>query len=349
MLPLVVFGVLLQADSVQSELDRIVSSPKIPGIAAAVISSDGPPQVWVSGVRKEGEKDAVKLDDKWHLGSCTKAMTAAVIATLVEDKKLTWESPLSSLFPKIKVNPFYKDVTMRHLLALQGGFDPNSNWWNYQSQADLTLTQKRMKFAEDTLTTLPKDAKVGTFTYSNTSFTLAGVAASHTSGVEIEQMLSERLFKPLGIKSFGFGPTGKAQPWPHGDRGPVPEAGPVFDNAEVLTAAGRVHMSMKDWATFGQAVLRKYVGKKSAISQTYINELKNPALGGEYAMGWRLGERAWAKGKVLTHSGSNTMNFCSIWIAPNTEKAYLVAMNYGGEEARQACDDVISTLVNKFP
>src|SRR5262245_29190348 len=59
----------------------------LPALAAAVISEGRVLAVGAVGVRKLGEKVAVTLQDQFHLGSCTKAMTATVAATLVEEKK----------------------------------------------------------------------------------------------------------------------------------------------------------------------------------------------------------------------------------------------------------------------
>src|SRR5262245_32125177 len=57
---------------------------KMPAMAAALVTSRGVEMIGAVGVRKAGFPDAVTLDDLWHLGSDTKAMTATLIARLVE-------------------------------------------------------------------------------------------------------------------------------------------------------------------------------------------------------------------------------------------------------------------------
>ncbi len=50
---------------------------------AAIISNEGVMAIGSAGVRKAGSGVAITCNDLVHLGSCTKAMTAAMFATLV--------------------------------------------------------------------------------------------------------------------------------------------------------------------------------------------------------------------------------------------------------------------------
>jgi CubicO group peptidase (beta-lactamase class C family) len=63
---------------------------KLPAIAGAIVTSKGATMLGVVGVRKAGTDVAAAVGDQWHLGSETKAMTATVIASLVEQGKLKW-------------------------------------------------------------------------------------------------------------------------------------------------------------------------------------------------------------------------------------------------------------------
>ena len=61
-------------------LKNIRQKYRVPAIAGAIVTSKGTVTVGVAGVRKRGTKIAVTLDDRWHLGSDTKAMTATLFA-----------------------------------------------------------------------------------------------------------------------------------------------------------------------------------------------------------------------------------------------------------------------------
>src|SRR5215470_14160319 len=64
------------------------------GMAAAVLRGERIIAQGVAGVRKRGSAERVTLDDRFHLGSCTKAMTATLVAMLVEEGKLNWTTTL---------------------------------------------------------------------------------------------------------------------------------------------------------------------------------------------------------------------------------------------------------------
>jgi hypothetical protein len=60
------------------------------GMAAAVLRGERIIAHGVAGVRKRGTAERITLDDRFHLGSCTKAMTATLVAMLVEEGKVNW-------------------------------------------------------------------------------------------------------------------------------------------------------------------------------------------------------------------------------------------------------------------
>src|SRR5665213_2885361 len=61
-----------------------------PGLSIAVAAREGPPRVWVLGVRRLGRQAPVEAGDPFHLASITKPLTATLIATLVESGAMTW-------------------------------------------------------------------------------------------------------------------------------------------------------------------------------------------------------------------------------------------------------------------
>ncbi len=67
-------------------LQRLIAKHKIPGGMVAAIVDEGQVRaIGSAGLRKKGSQQQLTVDDKMHLGSCTKAMTATMIATLVEE------------------------------------------------------------------------------------------------------------------------------------------------------------------------------------------------------------------------------------------------------------------------
>src|SRR5690348_1702311 len=99
------------------------------GIAAAVLRGERIIAQGAAGVRKRGSAEHITLDDRFHLGSCTKAMTATLVAMLVEEGKLNWSTTLGELFAgTVKpLHPAWEKVTVRQVLAHRSGlrFDPD--------------------------------------------------------------------------------------------------------------------------------------------------------------------------------------------------------------------------------
>jgi CubicO group peptidase (beta-lactamase class C family) len=68
----------------QALLEQLRRESGAPALAAGMQMRGGAPRIWVDGVRMIGtDTDATPMD-RWHIGSCTKSMTATLVARLVE-------------------------------------------------------------------------------------------------------------------------------------------------------------------------------------------------------------------------------------------------------------------------
>ena len=85
-------GVPREAENLSPRLEKIRDAHRIPALAAAAVDEGEIVAIGATGSRRAGAGDSVFVDDIWHLGSCTKSMTASVCAMLVEDGKLRWDS-----------------------------------------------------------------------------------------------------------------------------------------------------------------------------------------------------------------------------------------------------------------
>ena len=93
------------------------------GMAAAVLRGERIIAQGVAGVRKRGTAERITLDDRFHLGSSAKAMTATLVAMLVEEGKLNWTTTLGELFADTvkPMHPAWEKVTLRQVLAHRAG------------------------------------------------------------------------------------------------------------------------------------------------------------------------------------------------------------------------------------
>lgn len=321
----------------------------VPALAAAVVTSKEVAGAGAVGVRKRGADEPVTVDDRWHLGSDTKAMTAVLVARLVEQKRVQWESTLEHLFPKQAAgfHPQMRKVTLLHLLSHRSGLKPNLELRRYGGEDG---RKEREKAVREELAKRPSHDPGSQYEYSNLGYLIAGAAIEKITDKSWEQAIQEEVFTPLGMTKVGFGGTGTPgkvdQPWPHfGNGKPTPRNGPAIDNPPVMSPAGRVHCTMQDWAKFIQDQLRGARGEPALLKPDSYRKLQTPPFGGDYALGWLVAQREWGGGLVLNHAGDNTMNFANVWIAPQRDFAILVCTNQSGGAGFKSTDAAVGALL----
>jgi len=352
-------GIVAPGD-LAAAIEPIRAAHDLPALAAAVVDLDGVEAIGFTGVRAKGEDSAIRPEDRFHLGSCTKAMTATLAAILVHDGVLRWESTVGeTLGPDFTVmDASWRDVTLEELLrhtgGAPGGAPPEA--WKRAIRCTESSRDCRRAFVASLLE-VPIAQPRGTPVYSNQGYAIAGTMLEKATDKAFEELITERLFAPLQITSAGFGVPPEAS-------GHRPDGTPVrFDNPSAITPAGRVHMTMEDWAKFIALHLRRDGGVALPLVRADFDRLHRlmaaptnaapPAGDGDdvaaapqeppregMALGWMVAQRPWG-GRVLTHAGSNTLWFCVAWLAPERGFAMIAATNSGGPAAPKACDEAV--------
>lgn len=340
-----------EPERVDELIAPLVAQFEVPALGGAVIELErGLVALGVSGVRERGNDTPVSVDDRWHLGSCTKAMTATVAARLVVRGKLDWDTTVVEAFPKWKkqIHEDWRGAKLEWLLQNRGGAPgkPPGLLWKELFARDTDPLVARRWFVEKLLEEAPANPPGAKFEYSNQGFVIAGAMLEARGDASWEELMRRELFEPLGMSSAGFGPPGSAdevdQPRGHN---PLPQPpGPRADNPRAIGPAGTVHASLADWGKFVHEHLRGASGHKGLVPSSVYQRLHECPDMQAYAMGWGVATRPWAGGDVLTHSGSNTMWYCVVWIAPEKGVALIATCNEGGDKATKACDAVVVAL-----
>lgn len=321
---------------------------RLPGMIGAVIRGEEIAAIGAVGIRKIGSPDPIRVDDVVHLGSNTKAMTATMLGTLVDEGKIRWESTIRDVFPELagRVHPDYLPVTLNQLLSHRAGFPHDLLWWE-MDQGHSVVEQRRATMARG-MQDPPINKPGTTYAYSNAGYVLAGMMAEKVGNAPWEDLMKRRVFGPLGMTSAGFGPPGirgrTDHAWGHQASGNLVEA-VHHDNPPTMGPAGTVHCSVPDWARFASLHLRgSYKGVQLVKPET-LKAMHTPKPGEEYAGGWLVGDRSWAGGRTLSHTGSNTFWYSTIWLAPARDFALLVVTNAGGKPAEDACEEANKGLI----
>ena len=338
---------IAQGAVLDAALDRALTTHK-PAALSGAIWRDGS-LLWkgAAGLRRAGGAEQVSGTDKWHLGSNSKAMTAAVWARLVEQGKVAWNEPLpdvvSRAYPGLAVHEAWRDRTvedlMRHRAGLYDQTHITSQWIMESAFSKAPPVEQRRTMLASVLAAAP-NGPLGTHSYGNANYILAGALLEGLSGQSWEALMQAELFEPLGIRSGGFGAPKGDQPWGHTAEGIAVDPENIqSDNPAVLGPAGTAHMNLDDYGRFLNALMAP-----SWLSQGALSNLLTPPAGETYALGWGApGVKTWAQGPAFVHNGSNTLWFATAVLAP-ARKLALVTVSNDAEKGGPAC----STLMNEM-
>lgn len=351
--------------SLDAVLTPYLTSHGLPALFGAVVRGG---QVIASGAVGKRRADAdipVTIRDRVHIGSCTKAMTAVLAGMLVDEGRIGWDTTIGARFPELRngMDAGLAGVTLDQLLSHTSGI-PSDN--------DEIIALLLRAYGEDSLNLdamrawilaqwrgKPLASAPGTrFAYANLGYMVAGAMLERAGGATWEELICTRVFDALRLSSAGIGPQstigrtdapighvvrpdGSLQPMLAGPNGDVPAAyGP----------AGATHLSILDFAAWagwqagqgrrGPALLRPETMRR--LQQPVIEMPPRPDAApgtpsqGAYGHGWGFLALPYTRGRVMAHSGSNSMNLAMVLIDPTRDFATVIATNRPDTRADEA-------------
>lgn len=339
--------------TVSQSLQGVLDTAGVPALGYAVIGPKGVTAMEVGGRRRVYSPEPVAVDDTWHIGSNTEAMTAALYAKLVEQGLATWGANVSTLFPDFKADPAWAGATVEQFLSHRAGVSDvgliDEGWLIRTNQDKRPEPLQRLEMAERILGR-PPAGKPGDYEYSNADYVIVAAAIERLTRTSWENAITGSLFLPLNMTSAGFGaPTGD-EPWGHAIAGndepdPIDPSKGVADNPPVLAPGGQVHVSLPDYVKFIQVFLNNGAGYLSPSSLARLARPQDALPEGD-GLGWRVTLlKAWAKGPVLAHEGSNTLWRASVLVAPARPLGIVVVTNIGGEPGARAVQMMSARLI----
>ena len=343
--------------SLEDLATRIKSVSKVPAIAIATIK-DGKLEAAVAGIRKVGNPEPVSLGDRWLIGSNAKSMTSVLIATLIEEGKLSWDSKLGDLLPELPMKETYKSATveqlMQHISVVQRdmtftGAEVHRIAGNLSDPIAI-----RAAYVKDVLNREPIGKPGEKFAYSNAGYSILGHLAERICKRPFPELMRERVFKPLGLESAMVGQPGEdgmpgSAGQPHGhykvQSGFTPGKLTGQINHMMCPAGGGVAISIEDMAKYIEWHMKGYNGEKSTLLKPEtIRRLHAPLLKGQgqesYASGWRITDENGSMGH--THMGSDGSMVALMTFYPKQKLAVVVIVNAGLEQATVAADGAIA-------
>jgi CubicO group peptidase (beta-lactamase class C family) len=350
------------AVSLHAVLDSVRIACGVPGLGAAVIVRGRIVAVGVAGLRMAGGRDSLRLDDPFHIGSCTKSVTALAIASLVEAGRLRWSLTIGEAFPELRsaMRHEYLQVRLDQLLTHRGGVPP------YEELDDDTLhalnavspdpVAARRAFVARVLREPAVHDSGAVYTYSNAGYTVAAAMAERATRRSWEALLQETVFTPLGLSSAGVGwPADRGHPdRPRGHR--CDSTGVVrpvalddrYRLGPILAPGGDVHLSVPDlarWAGIHLDALADRATQPVLADSTWrrLHEDPDGARNG-YAMGWQVIAVSDSE-QALFHDGTAGTFYTRMVLFPKRDRAVVIATNVGPDCGKRACERAMGPIM----
>lgn len=349
--------------------------PDQPGLGVTVVENGQVTLAKGYGVKRLGTQNRVDEHTLFGIASNSKAMTAAVIAMLVEEGKLEWDAPVTRYLPSFQMkDPVVTQLmTVRDLLVHRSGLTLGAG--------DLMIwpapTHTRADIVAG-LKYLPIGGQFrGGYAYDNVLYVAAGVLIETVSGKSWEENIQTRILDPLGMKDTVPNPSAvkdrSRRAEPHARLGPpVRGLGPQtvlpYDGSfDAAAPAGGVNATPHDIAKWMQVQLglglsadgkrlwseasSKEMWKPQTITTSSDGPIaENPVRPSiqAYALGWFVqdhrGERLlWHTGGLagfISYTGLLPGRKSGIMVMTNAEESpVLRSLRYGGPDRLQGRSD----------
>ncbi|KAF9170924.1 hypothetical protein BGX20_008345 [Mortierella sp. AD010] len=249
--------------------------------------------IFAEGFGKRDEENAFTAETLSPIGSLTKAFTATAVGEMVAEGKMDWDkTPVNKYLPEFELKDpiLTSQLTLADLLSHRTSLPltVEQGWVRTEvSRKDLI---KRLKYVE-----MP--SKLSSMTqYNNVMYAVAGEAAANIAGIPYEDVVREKVLKPLGLTNTGFSPTEmkkrtaahampyNASSYEDAQRGLFQQesleesymtfapAGDMYSNVLDLVRWGRV--VMKNGELDGKQILNKESIQETLTARTILQPLR---------------------------------------------------------------------------
>ena len=320
----------------------------IPGLALAVVNRAGPMLVQGYGLRDVEQNLRVDGDTLFHIGSTHKSMTALLVATLVDEGALGWETPVVEIDPDFALadDEATATVTFRHLLSMTSGIPDDAE---DDLPDETTVADVFEVAAEAELLGAPGEV----FSYSNISASLAGYLAALAAGSDVNdlhagyaRLLRQRILDPLGMKtSTVYVSQARHNPnhsLAYDTSGGAPEALESEDtDSDALSPSGSLKASAREMGLYMQMLVNRGVAPDGTriVSEKSLAEMWTP-LREEYGLGWEITQ---VKGlRLVSHTGAFDGFVSVIGLLPEEGVGFALLINAeegGGDLTDEAAQE----------
>jgi len=329
------------AHQVDSVANAVLKSTGVPSATVAVVKNGTVAYANAYGSAKLDPRVGATPEQRYAVGSISKQFTAVAALILQQEGKLKLDDPISKYVPGLTRG---NDVTVRMLLSHTSGYQ---DFWPQDYVMPGMLKATTPQAIADAWAKKPLDFEPGSrWQYSNTNYTLAGMAVEKAAGIPIFQFVRTRILDPVGLstaKDFDANPraadvTGYIR-FGLGPLRPAPDAGPGW-----MWGAGELAMTASDLAKWDICVIRRCNVLTPASWREFEREIVlNNGAGTGYSLGLDVGMQG---GRfMLEHSGEVSGFVAENMVFPEDSAAVVVLTNQDASPAASAIANEIVQLL----
>jgi CubicO group peptidase (beta-lactamase class C family) len=287
----------------------------VPGLAIAVVYDDEVRYLEGFGVREVGVEGDVDADTVFQLASVSKCLASTVVASLVGEGTINWDTRIADIDPSISLgDPWITaHVTLADLFSHRSGLADHAG----DTLEDLGGTREEILYGLRYLK--PAGEFRASYAYTNFGLTAAAVAAATAAGSVWEDLIVDKLYEPAGMTrttsrhdeflaqdNRAVGHIREGDAWAH-----------VFDRQpDAQSPAGGVSSSVRDLSQWLRLQLNNglldgnQLVTDAALGETHApHNVSHPAqdpstqVTGFYGLGWDVSYDEF-RNVQLGHSGA---------------------------------------------
>jgi CubicO group peptidase (beta-lactamase class C family) len=236
---------------------------------------------------------------RYSIGSISKQFTAAAILLLQEEGKLSLDDAVGKFVPGLTRG---NEVTIRQILSHTSGYQ---DYWPEDYVMTPMLAPESAQQILDTWAKKPLDFAPGTqWQYSNTNYVIAGRVVETLTGQPLMDLLTGRIFRPLGMTSVWNSDEAKltqadATAYYRHALGPLRVA--PKEGRGWMFAAGELAMTAHDLALWDESLIAQSILKPESYKQMFTEVKLKDGKGTHYGLGVEVRDRNGHRS--IEHSG----------------------------------------------
>lgn len=324
---------------------QVLEQTGVPSASVAVVKGGKVVYARAYGQARLTPSMAATADMRYSIGSVSKQFTAAAILMLQEEGKLSLDDAVGKYVPGLTRGD---EVTIREILSHTSGYQ---DYWPEDYVMTPMLKATTAQQILDGWGKKALDFEPGTqWQYSNTNYVIAGAIVEKVSGEQVFDFITERIFKPLGMKSVWnsdqkqLAPPDATAYYRHA-LGPLRVA--PKEGAGWMFAAGELAMTAHDLAVWDQSLIAESLLKPESYKEMFTEVKLKDGKGTHYGLGVEVMDRGGHRS--IEHSGEVSGFVSDNEVLVDAGVAVAVLTNQDAVGAASTIAGLVAPVVAEFP